>query len=236
MKRFVLVLLCISPLAIQAQNVQLHYDFGTNRKFWTATFEMFKPDTLGSTFWFADLDFDFPGQPRSMSAAYLEISREFYLPWLKKSPTWHELAFHLEYNDGFAAFEDSSAIMGAASFNSVFLTGFCYPVTLGGVTISTQALLRLPRGMNQPDFQLTLVWFQSLFRNKLLFTGFVDLWSQDKPTAPGNKELVFQTEPQLWYLLNSHIGIGGEAEISRNFPYGPNPWQICPTLAIRWEF
>ena len=68
-----------------AQNLQLHYDFGKERKFFTATLEMFKPDTLGSTFWFVDFDFNFPGNPRSMSAAYWEISRDFYIPWLKNT-------------------------------------------------------------------------------------------------------------------------------------------------------
>jgi hypothetical protein len=236
MKRVVLLMIFLAPLSLFGQNVQLHHDFGKERKFYTATFEMFKPDTLGSTFWFIDLDFDFPGKPRSMSSAYLEFAREFYLPCLKNSHTWHELAFHAEYDDGFAAFGDSSRLMGAASFNSVFLTGFSYPITLGSVTLTTQWLLRLPRGMNKPDFQFTVVWFQPLFRNKVLFTGFVDFWSQDQLESPDIKELVFQTEPQLWYLLNRHIGIGGEVEISRNFPYGPNPWQICPTLAVRWEF
>lgn len=236
MKQIVFFLVCLAPLSVAGQNVQLHHDFGKDRKFYTATFEMFRPDTLGSTFWFIDLDFDFPGKPRSMSSAYLEIAREFYLPWLKNKNMWNELSFHLEYNDGFAAFGDSSHLMGAASFNNVFLTGFSYPVNLGTFSLTTQWLLRLPRGMHQPDFQFTLVWFQSFFKNRVQFTGFVDLWSQDQLATPDKKELVFQTEPQLWYLLNSHIGIGGEAEISRNFPYGPNPWQICPTLAIRWEF
>jgi hypothetical protein len=236
MKHLLLLICLLAPVAVSGQNAQLHYDFGKERKFYTATFEMFRPDTLGSTFWFIDLDFDFPGKPRSMSSAYLEFSREFYLPWLKNCRAWKELAFHAEYDDGFGAYGDSSAVMNAFSFNSVFLTGFSYPVHIGNVTLSTQWLLRLPRGMNRPDFQFTVVWYQPLFRNRVLFTGFADLWSQDKLADTQHKELVFQTEPQLWYLLNTHLAVGGEVEISRNFPYGPNPWQACPTLGVRWEF
>ena len=236
MKYLLLLIFLLGPVALTGQNAQLHYDFGKDRKFFTATFEMFKPDTLGSTFWFIDLDVDFPGKPRSMSAAYLEFSREFYLPWLKKNKTLKDLAFHLEYNDGFGAYGDSSDRMNAFSYNSVFLTGFSYPVHLGPVTLTTQWLLRLPRGMNRPDFQFTLVWFQPLFGNRVMFTGFADLWSQDQLADPDHKELVFQTEPQLWYLLNPHLAIGGEVEISRNFPYGPNPWLASPTLGFRWEF
>ena len=230
---------CIStilPLTIFAQNLQLHYDFGKERKFFTATLEMFRPDTLGSTFWFVDFDFNFPGNPRSMSAAYWEISRDFYIPWFKNTVALKDLGFHLEYNDGFTAYKDSGNIMGAASYNSVFLTGFSYPVKIGKVVLTTQWLCRMPRGMDVPDFQFTVVWFQPLFDKRILLTGFMDLWSQDKMHDPDNKELVFQTEPQLWYMITPKIALGGEVEISKNFPVGPDAWQIKPTLAFRWEF
>lgn len=228
--------LLLIPVGVWAQNLQLHYDFGKERKFYTATLEMFKPDSLGSTFWFVDFDFNFPGKPRSMSAVYGEISRDFYIPWLKNEPALQKLGFHIEYDDGFTAFRDSGNMMGAASYNRVFLTGFSYPVKIGQVVLTTQWLCRMPRGMDVPDFQFTVVWFQPLFSNKVLFTGFIDLWSQDKVLNPDKKELVFQTEPQLWFLLRPRFGLGGEAEISRNFPVGPHAWQVNPTLAVRWEF
>lgn len=236
MKKLILILLFAVPIKLVAQNLQLHYDFGEDRKFFTATLEMFRPDTLGSTFWFIDFDFDFPGSPRSMSAAYWEISRDFYIPGLKKIHPFEQLGFHLEYNDGFTAFKDTSEYIGAASYNSVFLTGLSYPVNIGNVTITTQLLCRMPRGMDAPDFQFTLVWFQYLFKGRILFTGFLDLWSQDKIADSDTKELVFQTEPQLWYMVTSKIAVGGEMEISRNFPVGPNEWEFMPTLAFRWEF
>jgi hypothetical protein len=68
-KKYLILLWLVIPVYAGAQNFQLHYDFGEDRKYFTATLEMFRPDTLGSTFWFADLDFNFPGSPRSMSAA-----------------------------------------------------------------------------------------------------------------------------------------------------------------------
>jgi len=236
MKRYLTLLLLTLPLYTGAQNLQLHYDFGEDRKFFTATLEMFRPDTLGSTFWFVDLDFNFPGSPRSMSAAYWEISREFYIPGLRKKPFFDQLTFHLEYNDGVTAYKDSGDYMGAASYNSVFLTGFSHPVKIGQVVIATQWLLRLPRGMDVPDFQFTLVWFQPVFKGRVLITGFADLWSQDKIEFPDQKELVFQTEPQFWCLITPKIALGGEVEISKNFPAGPNEWEFMPTLAFRWEF
>jgi len=230
-----LIFLCF-PLFVRAQNFQLQYDFSEDRKFYTSTLEMFKPDTLGSTFWFVDFDFNFPGSPRSMSAAYWEISRDFYIPGLWKNPAFDQLTFHIEYNDGFTAYKDTGDYMGSASYNSVFLVGFSHPLKIGQVVLTTQWLFRMPRGMDVPDFQFTIVWFQPVLRGKILLTGFLDLWSQDKIADPDHKELVIQTEPQLWYLLTPKIALGGEIEISKNFPVGPNAWEFRPSLGFSWEF
>lgn len=232
---FSAILLLVSSV-LSAQNLQVHYDFGEDRKFITTTLEMFKPDTLGSTFWFVDFDFNYPGSPRSMSAAYWEISRDFYLPCLRNNPWFDQITFHLEYNDGFTSFQITDSLTGAASYNSVFLTGFAHPLRIGNVELTTQWLCRMPRGMDVPDFQFTMVWAQSFLKNKMLFAGFMDLWSQDKVEHPDQKEFVFLTEPQLWYFFNKHIACGSEIEISRNFPVGPNKWKFFPTLALRWDF
>jgi hypothetical protein len=236
MKRIIVLILLFTPLMAGAQNLQMQYDFGKDRKFCTATLEMFKPDTLGSTYWFVDFDFNLPGSPRSMSAAYWEISRDFYIPGLRKKNAFDELTFHLEYNDGFTAYTDTGDYLAAASYNSVFLVGFSHPLKIGSFVLTTQWLCRMPRGMDVPDFQFTVVWFQPVFKGKMLLTGFADLWSQDKIADPDKKEVVFQTEPQLWYLITPKIALGGEVEISKNFPVGPNEWQFNPTLGFRWEF
>jgi hypothetical protein len=236
MKKIIAFWLLGVPFISNAQNFQLHYDAGEDRNYYTATLEMFKPDTLGSTFWFVDFDFNLPGNPRSMSAAYWEIAREFYIPGLRNRSVFDQLTLHLEYNDGFTAYKIAKDTLGAASYNSVFLTGFSHPLKIGNFILTTQWLCRMPRGMDIPDFQFTLVWFQPVFKGKVLLTGYCDLWSQDKIMKPDNKELIFQTEPQVWYMLTSKIAVGSEIEISKNFPVGPNEWEFQPTLAFRWEF
>ncbi len=236
MKKILFVVFFFITSITNAQNLQLHYDFGEGRKFCTATLEMFRPDTLGSTFWFADFDFDFPGRPRSMSAAYWEISRDFYIPGIRKIRGLEQLTYHIEYNDGFMAYKASEDTMSALSYNSVFLTGFGYPVKIGNVVLSTMILCRIPRGMDVPDFQFTTVWFQPLWKDRILLTGFLDIWSQDKISDSDKKEIVIQTEPQLWFMITSEIALGGEVEISKNFPVGPNKWEFMPTIGFRWEF
>ena len=61
-------------MTAQAQNVQLHYDFGhtfynnlSARPNVTTTFEMFKPDKWGSTFTFTDIDYFQDGETFSIS-------------------------------------------------------------------------------------------------------------------------------------------------------------------------
>jgi Domain of unknown function (DUF5020) len=241
MKPIILISFFLETLTLSAQNLQLHYDFGKDRKFFTATLEMFKPDSLGSTYWFVDFDhnsnFDFSDEFRSMSAAYWEISREFYIPGIRKTKGLEQFAFHIEYDDGFMAGRDTASnIMMAFTYNSVFLTGFSYPVRIGKTVFSTMLLCRLPRGMYRPDFQFTTTWFRMVWKNRLLLTGFMDIWSQDKVDNRDEKEIVFQSEPQIWFMITPKIALGSEFEIDRNFPYGPQPWELFPTLGFRWEF
>ena len=61
-------------LGLQAQNLQLHYDFGKDRKYVTSTVEMFKPDKWGSTFFFIDMNYD-ADNGKTISLAYWEIAR-----------------------------------------------------------------------------------------------------------------------------------------------------------------
>ena len=67
----------------QAQNIQLHYDFGrniytgeeANRQKVTVTLEQFKADQWGSWFYFVDVDLS----RHFTESAYTEISREINL-------------------------------------------------------------------------------------------------------------------------------------------------------------
>jgi hypothetical protein len=235
-KYYLLAIVAVSgPFSILGQNLQLHYDFGEDRHFFTSTLEMFKSDSLGSTFWFVDFDFNSPDKPRGISLAYWEISRDFFIPGIKKIKGLDELGFHIEYNDGVQIEESDSGQAIGYNLNSTWLAGFSYPVKLGNVIIGTMLLYKYPRGATSADFQFTAVWFQPLLKNRIILTGFLDIWSQDKIYEDG-KEIVFQTEPQFWYAIHRNIFAGSEIEISRNFPFGPNDWKFQPTLAVRWEF
>ena len=82
------------------------------------------------------------------------------------------------------------------------------------------------------------------FANKLCtFSGFADLW-YDKNV---NGKLIFMSEPQFWFNLNTikgmegvNLSLGTEVEISNNFVYNDmgrnNKLYAIPTIAAKWTF
>ena len=104
-------MLLIAAISANAQNIQLHYDFGRHfypneeagRQDATMTVEKFKADQWGSWFYFVDVDFS----SKFTEGAYTEVSREFNLG--KQSP----FAAHIEYDGGlnrFGSFQQSVLI------------------------------------------------------------------------------------------------------------------------------
>jgi hypothetical protein len=187
-----------------AQDIQLHYDFGKpqngpRRDFLVSTVELFHPDSLGSTYFFIDFEYNSPDKPRGVSLGYYELSREFYMPWFKKFQSLRPLTFHIEYNDGNAIYTEDSVTYGT-NLRSSWLGGFAYPVKIGKFTLNTMCLYKYMRGSSTPDFQVTFTWEQNLFRNRVTLSGFLDIWSQDDFYGDiSNKKLILYSEPQVWY-------------------------------------
>lgn len=226
-------LVIMAVLGMQAQNIQLHYDFGRNiypneeagRPKVTMTLEQFKADSWGSWFYFVDVDFS----RKFTESAYTEVSREFNMG--KGSP----FAAHLEYDGGLnksGSFQQA-ALVGAAwnGHNVDFST-----------TYSLQLMYkRYFKSYNYTSayhsMQLTGVWSTTFVRGRCTFSGFIDLWRGEKTNHHG--QLVLLAEPQLWYNATAHLSIGTECEISNNFiynTYNDKSFFVNPTLALKWRF
>lgn len=232
MKRLVIVVMVISVSKLFSQNLQLHYDFGEDRKYFTSTFEMFKPDEYGSTFMFIDFDFNFPGN-NSISLAYFEIAR--YIAIYKK------LSLTLQYNDGLTAVSAQELGNIAVTLNQTWLAGISLPIDLYYIILNTDLLFRKTYGSEAPDGQITITWFIPFLDNQFSFTGFIDIWMQDellrlRDTPSDNKEIVFLAEPQIWFNIAPHISLGTEIEISNNFLPFQDDIKVMPTFAVRWNF
>lgn len=239
----ILSLLIFVATTVAAQNVQLHYDLGhtlyndlSGRPNVTTTVEMFKLDKLGSTFLFTDIDYYGDGA----AGAYWEIAREFKLG--KNSP----FAVHVEYNGGMTSIEDTPV---ANRFQHAALLGGAWNWASKdfNTTLSLQAMYKYYfKGQNRGGFngfQLTTVWATNFFKKAVTFSGFADLW-YDKDV---NGKLIFITEPQLWYNINTlkgckgvNLSLGTEVEISNNFVFNTrgesNRFYAIPTLAAKWTF
>ena len=232
MNKFLTIVLMTFAISSQAQNVQLHYDFGRHiypdqegdRQSLTMTLEQFKADQWGSWYYFVDVDFT----NKFIEGAYTEISRELNIG--KQG-----FAAHVEYNGGlnrFGSFQHAALLGGAwnghtSDFSKTYSVQLMYKRFFKSYENT--------RAYN--SVQLTGVWGINFADNKCTFSGFIDLWRGEK--ANGNGQLVILSEPQFWYNITNHFSVGGEVEISNNFiynTYDDKTFFINPTLAVKWNF
>ena len=233
MKKTVAILVVLFAIAsVKAQNLQVHYDFGKDRKYVTSTVEMFKPDKWGSTFFFIDMNYD-ADNGKTISLAYWEIARGIKIG---KSP----FAAHIEYNGGFGQFYTNPGY-GAYSINNAWLAGLDYSINNSDFTkgITFQVLYKYIMDKTDASFQLTTVWYMHMLNKKVSFTGFADFWGEENSFMEGETttttNFVFLTEPQIWYNFTENISVGSEIEISSNFS-GNIGFMVNPTLAAKWNF
>ena len=210
-KLMISALMAVAALGANAQNIQLHYDFGRNiysneeadRQKVTATLEQFKADDWGSWYYFFDVDLT----NKATRSIYTEISREINLG--KNLP----LAAHVEYDGGLW----HAPAIGNGSYQQAGLAGIAY------------------NGHNA-DFSKT--WsVQALYKQFFkTFSGFIDFWRGEKANNHGC--LVILSEPQLWYNVNKHLSVGTEVEFSNNFIvnyYNDKTFFVNPTLGVKWN-
>ncbi len=238
-KNLTLALLMLSGLAVHAQNIQLHYDFGRNiysseqdsRDPITVTFENFAIDSRGSWFYFIDLDIN----KKLFKGVYTEISREYFIG---KSP----FAAHIEYNGGMnrnTSFQHAALVGPAwnghsADYSKTYSVQLLYKHFFAGESGTH----------SYSSVQLTGVWNLNFFNKALTFSGYIDFWRGEDADRKG--KLVILAEPQLWLNLapffnGEKLSIGTELEFSNNFIYNEDPTSsktcfINPTLALKWNF
>lgn len=221
--------------AAQAQNLQTFYDFGKDRNYITTTFEMFKADKFGDTFWFIDHYFTNSdqrdaGAASAFNGSYFEIERGLNF-W--QDSELKDLSAHIEY-DG-ATWGSGIWCFGA----KYFLHSQDYANTL---TLYLMYDLHMGYGEADVPLKFTAVWgCNDLFGvSGLTFKGFCDLWGNNNVWDAGEKtKFSLLTEPQLWINLGSafdnHLDLGTEIELSYNFA-GNKGFMCNPCLGLRWTF
>ena len=229
-KLFLFAVMAAAAFTAQAQNIQLHYDFGrniytgeeANRQKVTVTLEQFKADQWGSWFYFVDVDLS----RHFTESAYTEISREINLG--KDLP----FAAHVEYDGGLSktgSFQQAGLIGGAynghtADFSKTWSVQLMYK----------QYFKSYDNTHSYASAQLTGVWGMNFLNDKLRFAGFIDFWRGEKANRHGC--MVILSEPQLWYNITPNLAVGTEWEFSNNFVSKSNKtFFVNPTLALKWN-
>ncbi|MCQ2084406.1 MAG: DUF5020 family protein [Bacteroidaceae bacterium] len=251
---------CLLSVAAFAQtDIQLFYDFGHGREYFTSTLEMFKPDSWGNTFFFVDYDYNYTGidsngndYVKSPSNTYFEIARGLNFwgdSWLAP------VSIQIEYNGGFTGNAGWSA-----PITSAWLAGLDYTfhdATFSN-TLSLQVLYRkFKKDTESIPLQFSAVWnMRDLFGLEgLQFSGFADFLGQNKPVVKdGNiseADWTFLSEPQLWYAVGRYfncdnLNVGCEFEIGYNYSGNTllvggssiaEKGFVCnPCVGLKWNF
>ena len=216
-KQFIFIILFILVFNnIKSQNLQVHYDFIEDENYFTSTLEMFRSNDTGATFWF--VDFDYQSETNgAASLGYMEFAKYFNLGNSNK------YTLTLQFNDGVAYW---------GNLGQAFLAGPTYNLSLRNFSLSTE-LLYMYKKQSNPNGQLTFVFYLPLLNGKAELTGFADIWTFDKENT-NSKDIIFMSQPQLWYLLSENLYIGGEARITNNF-YPVKGWKFTGTIGIKWN-
>ncbi|MBS9774252.1 MAG: DUF5020 family protein [Tenacibaculum sp.] len=231
MKKILSTLMLIIVMNSFSQEIQLHYDMKKGREILTSTIEMFRPDKLGNTFFFIDMNYGIKAineeTPAGINLAYFEIARVFKH---KSFP----LGLHLEFNGGLGRGNNNFGFR----INEAILTGIDYswnsPDYSKGFTL--KAMYKYIVDKRNDSFQLTGVWYIHFFNKKLTFRGFMDFWRQDSIFENETTKFIFLTEPQLWYNITKSFSVGGEVELSNNFVTTEKGFHIFPTIGARYQF
>lgn len=217
MRKLITLFVMFITMTLSAQNFQLHRDFERNH--FTTTFTMFKMDKLGNTFMFVDFDYN---ATSGISGGYYEIARVLKS---EKMP----VGLHVEFNGGLGTFE-AEPFDGGFTINNAWIVGANYSKGNAKSGFSTYVGYKAIKDAGEANFQITGTWYLNFADNKMTFSGFADLWTDNGLSD----ETIFLAEPQLWYHLNKSFSIGGEIELSNNFA-GVLEFKTRPTLAIKWN-
>ena len=236
-----LAFVCAAKWGKAQTNMQLFYDFGSDRKFVTMTLEMFKGDKWGNTYFFVDHDFNYDqhvaGPNLAPGGSYLEIAR---CPNFWKETPLKNWSLQVEYNGG---------ITRSYPINTAWLFGADYFMHDADFknTLNLKALYKTIRKADSSvPLQFTAVWTcKDIFGLQgLVFNGFADFWWEDHICTDNEtaemKKTVFLTEPQLWYNVGrlfgcDNLNVGTEIELTNNF--GSTAGFKCrPCLGVKWNF
>lgn len=245
-KLFALGAILLGCACLDAQNIQLHYDFGryiypdaqTGRPYTTMTVEQQSVDKFGDTFYFVDMAFQDQGAVQA------------HWKFLRNLKFWRgPISWHLRYDGGMSFINPNvsdAKPRPAISFRDAFFTGATYTYLRPDrkLMLSFTPSYKYIKGHYKPhNWELVSVWKYAPGNGLFTATGFISFWQEERVWQNGTTtNFKLMTQPQFWLNLNKlkgvspdfKLSIGSEVRISNNIE--ANKFFVIPTLALKWNF
>jgi len=242
MKRIIFTCLCIFPVLIFAQSLQLHYDLRHSidpkhnpQNFPTLFFEYFKSQTDTSSFikpgsFLFKAETDMKGDKNNIGKAFVQVTQSFRL-WQPK------IFVGVQYSGGLGVTEPRQY---SYYINNSFSIGPNYSFQWQGFYCSTSVYYTYNmRKKASDDVMLSFYWWKGLFNYKLEFNGDFELYTLNKNTGEDftkdlrGKTVSFFGEPQVWYNAGKSLAFGSKQLLYYHVNTTENLFQIYPTVAIK---
>ncbi|MDX2071124.1 MAG: DUF5020 family protein [Haliscomenobacter sp.] len=238
MKQLSILFFLCTTLALQAQQLQLHYDFRHSidpelhrRNFSYLSFEYFNAnDSLGSFLLKAQMDFN--GEKNNIGQLFLQVSQNLRF-WKPK------VFMALNFTGGLGVTPPSYGYYLSNSFG----LGAAYPFQWKGAWMNASMGYRYNTfAKPSHDLQGTLYFGKGFFNYKLLVAGSFVAYSENR--NHGNewtkdlrgKKLAFFGDPQIWYRIKGKYSIGSRYSMFYHVLTSEHTLQVYPSLALKREF
>ncbi|UFH54221.1 DUF5020 family protein [Spirosoma sp. KNUC1025] len=238
MKTALLFIAVASILSVQAQQLQVHYDFRNsidpdlNRtNFASLTFEYFKSnDSTGS--FLLKMQTDFSGENNNVGQLFLQVSKNLRY-WRPK------IQLALTYSGGLGVAPPSYGYY----LTNTFGIGAAYPFQWKGAWFSTSLVYRFsafPRPSHDPQF--TFYFGKGLYNYKIMVAGSLVVWSENRNQGTDftngltGKKIAFFGDPQCWVKVGKSLSVGSRINLFYHTLTNANRIQVYPTLALKNQF
>ncbi|MBK7869270.1 MAG: DUF5020 family protein [Saprospiraceae bacterium] len=238
MKNVLFLVFTAFTLFVQAQQVQLHYDFRHSidpefniKNFPSLSFEYFKEnDSLGS--FLLKMQTDFTGEKSNPAQVFLQVSQNLRF-WKPK------VYLALNYSGGLGIAPPAYGYY----ISNAFSAGVSYPFQWKGAIFSANLNYRytaFTKGSH--DMQFNFYFWKGFFNYKLQTAGSFVAWTQNRDQGieftkdMNGKKFAFFGDPQIWLKVTSKISIGSRINIFYHVLTDENEVQVYPTLALKREF
>jgi hypothetical protein len=227
------------------QNLQLLYDMRhaidpelNPKNYPSLSFEYFKSaDTTGSGLFMLKLQNDLKGDNYNIGQSFVQVTRSIRY-WKPK--------FYLTFNYSgglgvFRGWEIPPTTHGFQISNS-YAAGLTYTYVRKGAWMSSSLYFRY-NAFEKPSYdpQLSIYFGDGFFDYKLVVTGGIVLWTQNRDQGIEStrglrgKRFAFFADPQIWYRFYKGMSAGTKINLYYHLLSEQNTVKIYPSVGLKFQ-